>query len=74
MIKGDFEFVIASAPDREKVFCEIYYKSDLIAEISQETKELIVAIYSHPSNKWWEVPLIPLQNAIEEAKKHLMGG
>jgi hypothetical protein len=73
MIKGDFEFIIVSSPDREKVTCEIYYKDELIAEISQEIEELLLEIYPPNVKKWWTIPLFQFQTAIEDARKHLLG-
>jgi hypothetical protein len=73
MRRGDFEFVIASTPDREKVICEIYYQNELIGEISQETSELLLEIYPSTVQKWWAIPLFQFQTALEEAKTHLLG-
>lgn len=72
MIINDFEFIIASPIDREKLICEIYYKGELIAEISQETHELTLEIYSARTRKSWEIPLLQFQNALESAKKYLL--
>lgn len=73
MRKDEFEFIIASPTDREKLICEIYYNNELICEISQETNELILEIYSPQENQWWEIPLFKFQNALDIAKKHLLG-
>ena len=72
MLKNEFKFIIASAPDREKVACEIYYNDEIIAEISQETDELMLAIYPPQTNKWWEIPLLQFQTILEDARKHLL--
>lgn len=69
----DFEFVIGSPYDKEKLICEIYYKNVCIAEISQETSELILEIYPMSSQEYLSVPLVKFQEAIEKAKRHLMG-
>lgn len=74
MIKGLFEFTIVSAYDREKLTCEICYKNEMIAEISQETGELMIEIYpSFDKMKCWEIPLLDFQQALEEGKKFLLG-
>lgn len=73
MIKGDFELLITSSPDREKVTCEILYRNEILAEISQETDELLLEIYYSPTKKWWGVPLIQFQKILEDAKNHLLG-
>jgi hypothetical protein len=74
MIKGDFEFLIVSSSEREKVSCEIYYKKELMAEISQETSECLLEIYPSILKKWWTIPLIQFQEILEEAKKYLLTG
>ena len=73
MIIKDFEFLICSPCDHEKLTCEIYYKNEIIAEISQETKEFILEIYPSQKNKWWTIPLIQFQEALEFAKTYLQG-
>jgi hypothetical protein len=73
MIKGEFEFTIISAYDREKLTCEICYKKEIIAEISQETAELMIEIYPSQTEKWWTIPLVQFQQALEDAKNYLVG-
>ena len=74
MRNNDFEFIIASPSNREKLVCEIYYKNEMIAEISQEKEEMVVEIYPSRAKKWWEIPLTQFQSALEEAKKYLVCG
>ena len=73
MLKGMFEFTIVSAYDREKLTCEICYKKEIIAEISQEKDKLMLEIYPSQSSDWWEVPLLDFQNALEYGKNYLKG-
>lgn len=73
MIVDDFEFIIASPYDREKLICEIYYKGEFIAEISQETNELMLEIYSSEKTNCLSMPFIQFQKALEQAKNHLLG-
>lgn len=42
MINGLFEFTIVSGYDREKLTCEISYKNEIVAEISQDTDKLLL--------------------------------
>ena len=73
MKKNNYELQIVSSPDREKVYCEIYYKGQILAEISQEKPELLLEIYSYPDNeKWWQFSLEEFQKILELAKKHLL--
>ncbi|MBA3238012.1 MAG: hypothetical protein H0T62_06635 [Parachlamydiaceae bacterium] len=69
----DFELVITSPVNLEKLVCEIYYKNEIIAEISQETENLVIEIFSSQNGEWWTFPLAHFQEALEKAKKHLLG-
>ena len=42
----NFRITVNSLPDRENLVAEIYYKYEQIAEINQETKELIIQLYA----------------------------
>ena len=65
MKPNNYELQIASSQDREKVYCEIYYKGQIIDEISQEQNKLLLEIYSYPINEQW------LQFNLEEFQKKL---
>lgn len=67
MIDKLFEFTIVSAYDREKLTCEICYKNEFVAEISQETGEL------YPQAQCLEIPLKEFQQALEDGKNFLFG-
>lgn len=69
---NNFEYLITSSPDREKLSCEIYYKGEILAEISQETSELLLELYQPQSEKWWQIPLEDFQNSLIFAKEHLL--
>lgn len=68
MFKEEFKFVICSPVDREKLTCEIYFKNEIIAEISQESKELMIELYPTQSCKWWTVSFDDFQMALNKAK------
>lgn len=71
---NDYELLIVSSQEREKVYCEIYYKSKIFGEISQENDKLLLEIYSSSSNKvCLEIPLEEFQDILDVAKKHLLG-
>ena len=71
---NEYELIIASSPEREKVFCEIYYQGQILGEISQEEKELLLEIYSCSNNlNFWAISLEEFQKILEIAKKHLLG-
>lgn len=68
----NFSITVNSLPDRENLVAEIYYKNYQVAEISQETDELIIQIYSYKEKDCWEFLLEEFQKVIEEAKKKLL--
>lgn len=72
-MNNDFNFIIGSPTDREKLICEIYYKNEIIAEISQETSEMMLEIYFSQTNPYWTIPLDQFLKALEFAKNHLLG-
>lgn len=67
-----FRITLASLPDREHLVAEILYDGIEWAEISQETSELIVQIYSHPTKDFWEFPLDETLEALEMARAKLL--
>ncbi len=68
-----FRITIASLPDRESLVAEILYDGVQWAEISQETDELIIQFYSHPRQKCWEFLYDEALEALELARKKLVG-
>ena len=68
----NLNFLITSPFDREKLICEIYYREEIIAEISQENNELILELYPPTKSEWWNVPFLQFQKTLEEAKNHLL--
>ena len=67
-----FSFRIASDTSKEKVFAEVFYDDDQLAEISQEGEEPIVILLSPSNAKYWEFPLEEVLEALREAKKSLL--
>jgi len=67
-----FRITIASLPDRENLVAEISYKNKQVAEISQETNELLIQIYSYKNKDYWEFSLEEFQKVLEEAKQRLI--
>ncbi len=72
MIKGPFEIVILGALHRKNLTCEISYNEEILAEITQESNELMLEIFPPFSKKYWEIPLVAFQEALEEAKHFLL--
>jgi len=70
---GNFEIMISSLPHRERPVAEIYYNNMYWVQISQETDDLVIHFYSHPTNKYWEFPLDKALIALEKAKLKLVG-
>ena len=68
----NFRITINSLPDRENIVAEIYYRHYQVAEISQETNELLIQIYSYKDKDYWEFSLEEFQKVIEVAKQKLI--
>ena len=68
----NFDYLITSDINREKLSCEIYYQDEIFAEITQETDELIIEIYSCRKERWWKIPLNDLFDAISYGRQHLL--
>jgi len=72
MNKKRFSFRIASDTSKEKVFVEVFYGDDQLAEISQEGSEPKLILLRPSSSKYWEFPLGEAIEAFQEAKKSLL--
>lgn len=70
--KKNFRIVVASLPDREHCVCEIYYKQNEWAEISQENEEIMIQFYAHPEG-YWEFPIDVALEVLIFAKKKFLG-
>ncbi len=70
---GRFEILIASLPHRERPVAEIYYNNMYWVQISQETDELMIHFYSHPTEKCWDFQLNEALDVIQKAKKKILG-
>lgn len=72
MNKKNFSFRIANDTSKEKVFVEIFYDDDQLAEISQEEIEPRLILLPPSTEKYWEFPLKEALEAFQEAKKKLL--
>ncbi len=64
--------MVASLPNKERPVAEIYYNNMYWVQISQETDELSIHFYSHPTEKCWNFSLDQALEAIEKAKAKLL--
>lgn len=71
MDRKEFSFLIADEPSRENVYLEIWWKNEMIAEITNERRELKVIFYfdSKPIEFNYEV----LLEVLEDGKNWLLG-
>ena len=65
------EVVLASPPDRKFLVAEIFFDSEQLAEINQESGELMLEIYPRRDGKPWKLTYTNLSFALEEAKTRL---
>lgn len=66
----DFQILIASVPDREKIVAEIWFDNNLVAEINQEGKEFEIDLYPAQRLSFRQSDFL---DAVEVAKKKLIG-
>ena len=69
---GKFEIMISTLPHRERPVAEIYYNNMYWIQIDQETENLIIHFYSHPSEKCWDFHFNEALEVIEKAKIKLL--
>lgn len=67
-----FRITIASLPDRERLVAEIIYDGVQWAEISQESDDLIVQFYPHPTEDCWEFSFDESMKILEQARNKLL--
>ena len=72
MNKKRFSFRIASDTSKEKVFVEVFYGDDQLAEMSQEGPEPMLILLRPSNAKYWEFPLEEALEAFQKAKKNLL--
>lgn len=68
---NNFRIVIASLPDRKNCVCEIYYKHNEWAEISQEGDQVMIQFYP-PIDDYWEFPIEIALDVLQKAKKKFL--
>ncbi len=64
---------IASLPDRENLVAELWDDKIQWCEISQETSDLILEIYPHPTGKPWTFLFEEAFACLQHAKRKLLG-
>lgn len=69
---GNFEIMISSLPHRERPVAEIYYNNMYWVQISQETDDLMIHFYPHPTEKCWDFQVDEALEVIEKAKTKLL--
>ena len=72
----DFELIVADAPDREKVFAEIHYRGEEVAELLAETDSRELVIYSknrYNPDDHWTFKLDEFKEVLSQAEDKLKG-
>jgi hypothetical protein len=67
------EIILASPPDREKLVAQISKEQEAWAEINQESDRVEIELYPRQDGKPWIFPRDEMLEAIEIAKKRLLG-
>jgi hypothetical protein len=65
--------VIASVPDRDELVAELWVGEIQWAELSHDSGDMILQIYSNPTGKPWEFPPDEIVESIQKAKAALLG-
>lgn len=72
-MKPAITVTIASLPDREELVAEIMYGNVQWCELSQEKGRLMLEFYPHPAGQPWKFGFDDTINALQDAKRKLMG-
>jgi hypothetical protein len=64
---------ISSPPDRENLVAEIFFETEQVAEINQESGSLMIEIYPKRSGECWLFDLDDLTEVLNVAKHKLKG-
>ncbi len=72
-MKTRMSILIASAPDKEKVFAELYYDGEIWAMVSQEEDALLLEIVSNIDGAPSKFALEDVMDVLQKAKKALLG-
>jgi hypothetical protein len=70
----ELRICISSPPDREKLVAEIFFGNEEWAELNQEDGTLRLEFYPRPNREYWQLSLDEVLEALNEAKKRLIGG
>jgi hypothetical protein len=65
------QIVIADRPDREELVAEMWCDERHIADISMESNDAMIELYSGSNGGGWELSLSAFEAAIQEAKHKL---
>ena len=68
-----FRIVVSSPPDRERLVAEVWFGGEMVVEINQESDQLRVEIYARESGEPWAVPFAEFIDALNQAKRRLVG-
>ncbi len=72
-MKDRYRIYISSPPDRNKLVAEIFFDDIQWAEINQEHDILGIEFYPRPDLQPWRIDFRCAINALNEAKKKLLG-
>lgn len=64
---------LASPPDRSRLVAQIIQGSEQLAEINQESKQLVVELYPRQDGEPWICSLDDLLRVMRDAKERLNG-
>lgn len=68
-----YRIAISSPPDRKRLVAEIFLGATQLAELNQEQDALVIEFYAQPDGQRWRMDFRLLIEALEEAKRRLVG-
>jgi hypothetical protein len=68
-----YRICISSPPDRDNLVAEIFFDDAQWAEINQEHSILEIEFYPRPDGEPWRINFLNAIQALDEAKKQLLG-
>lgn len=72
-MKDQHRICISSPPDRDKLVAEIFFGDTQWAEINKERDALEMEFYPRPDGEPWRIDYQDALNALDVAKRRLMG-
>ena len=68
-----FEILVASDPEREEVYAELWHDNEMWGEITQEGGKVLLHLYPRQDGEPWSFPPEVAEQQIRDARHALLG-